>query len=116
MLTRIAFFTSNIISLPVLNFLNLNKDIKIVGLITTQDRRLGRGKKLRNNVFKQWSIKNSIPVLQIQKKLNKDINDWLIKLDVKLIFVMAFGYIVPNFLIQNIKLGIFNLHASLLPK
>jgi methionyl-tRNA formyltransferase len=113
---KIAFFGSNEIALPCLNaLLDSSESWEICGVLTQPDRRSGRGRKLRSNPIKKWSLQQGIPV-QDPDIPGKEQVDWLKDLGAELTLVMAYGHILKDELLEAAPCGCFNLHASLLPK
>ena len=113
---KIAFFGSDEIALPCLNALrDSSESWEICGVLTQPDRRSGRGRKLRSNPIKKWSLEQGIPV-QDPDIPGKEQVDWLKDLGAELTLVMAYGHILKDELLEAAPSGCFNLHASLLPK
>ena len=113
---KIAFFGSDEIALPCLNaLLDSSASWEICGVLTQPDRRSGRGRKLRSNPIKKWSIKQRIPVRDPDIPGKEEV-DWLKDLGAELTLVMAYGHILKDDLLEAAPCGCFNLHASLLPK
>ena len=113
---KLAFFGSDEISLPFLNFL---KDqcpfVKICALLTQPDRRSGRGRKLVQNSIKNWADINSIPCRSPEKPSDLEC-DWLREQKIDLILVMAYGHLLKKSFLSLASSGCFNFHASILPQ
>ena len=113
---KIAFFGSDEIDLQCLNALrDSSESWEICGVLTQPDRRSGRGRKLRSNPIKKWSLEQGIPV-QDPDIPGKEQVDWLKDLGAELTLVMAYVHILKDELLEAAPCGCFNLHASLLPK
>jgi len=87
----------------------------IVGVITTADKKAGRGKKLQESAVKKYAIKKQIPVLTPLNLKDPQFLDVLKKWNANLQVVVAFR-MLPAIVWQAPKYGTFNLHASLLPQ
>jgi methionyl-tRNA formyltransferase len=113
---KIAFFGSDEIALPCLNaLLDSSESWEICGVLTQPDRRSGRGRKLRSNPIKKWSLEQGIHVKDPEIPGKEEVN-WLKDLGAELTLVMAYGHILKDDLLEAVPCGCFNLHASLLPK
>ena len=89
-----------------------------VSLVVTQpDKPAGRGRKLTPPPVKVEAEKLKIPVLQPEKiKDNPELEKLLRKISPDLIVVVAYGKLLPPWLLTLPKYGAVNLHASLLPE
>ena len=90
------------------------KEYEICGVITSPDKKSGRGLKLKKSIVKVFSEENKLKIFQPEnlenKKFLKDIKE--LKADIGV--VVAFRKI-PKELWEIPNFGTFNLHASLLP-
>ncbi len=114
---KIAFFGSDTIALPLLNWLHeeAGREVQITAVFTQPDRRVGRGQKLRANDIKRWAEARNLPVFQ-PAHLNAEARQAYAEMATDLSLVMAYGHILRQDFIDTPKLGTVNLHASLLPK
>ncbi len=87
----------------------------IVGVITTADKKAGRGKKLHVSSVKQYALDNDIPVLTPLNLKDPEFLKELKAMKPDLQIVVAFRMLPAN-VWQLPPLGTFNLHASLLPQ
>jgi methionyl-tRNA formyltransferase len=89
-----------------------------VGLVVSQpDRAAGRGLVTTPTPVKQFALEHGIPVTQPEKiKNNTDFRAQLEALRPDAIVVVAYGRIVPQWMLDLPPLGNINVHASLLPK
>lgn len=90
-------------------------DIELVAVYTQPDRPRGRGKKVVPNEIKKWALERGLPVCQ-PEKMGKAERLEIEALAVDSILVMAYGHILSQKLIDTPRLGIWNLHTSILPK
>jgi methionyl-tRNA formyltransferase len=115
MKTRIAFFGSHKISLPLLEFL-LRSDIAQLSAIVSQpDRPSGRGLGIAQTEVSKFAERNSIPLLKPNVPDNATAS-WLKSIGCDLILVMAYGHILRENILAVPEKGIYNFHASILPK
>ena len=89
-----------------------------VELVLTQpDRASGRGLEPKFSAIKQAALELGLPVLQPEKIRNNDeLRERLIAIAPDAILVVAYGRIIPPWMLALPKHGNLNLHASLLPK
>lgn len=114
---RMIFMGSDPIALPGLEAVVQGKcgEIKLIAVYTQPDRPRGRGKKVVPNEIKVWAQDRGLDVRQPEKMTKAD--RLQIETDeVDSILVMAYGHILSQKLIDTPRLGIWNLHTSLLPK
>ena len=88
----------------------------IVGAVTQPDKPKGRGHKLMPPPVKVLAEENSIPVYQPEKLKNGELIPVLEELKPDIIAVVAYGKILPEYILDYPKHGCINMHASLLPK
>jgi methionyl-tRNA formyltransferase len=92
------------------------EDIKVSAVVTQPDRQSGRGQKLHAPPIKVLAETHNIPVLQpVKLSKSPDIIDHIRKLAPDLLIMVAFGQILKSELLAIPRIGVVNLHASLLP-
>ena len=89
---------------------------EIVGVITREDKPKGRGMKVLMTPVKECALTHNIPVFQPSTLKDDAIADILAELSPELIAVVAYGKILPKYILHFPKYGCINLHGSLLPK
>lgn len=87
-------------------------------LVATQpDRPSGRGMKLVAPPVKETALAEGLPVVQPEKiKNNLEFRAQLESLAPDIILIVAYGRIVPKWMLDLPRFGNINLHGSLLPK
>ena len=93
----------------------LESEHKVVAVITTPDRKSGRGKKLTPSPIKVFCEENDLPVLQPPNLKDPVLITQLRELAPDVMVVVAFR-MLPKEVWSIPPNGTFNLHASLLPK
>lgn len=88
----------------------------IVGAVTRTDKPKGRGHKLVPTEVKAAAEKLGIPVFQPETLKNGELLPVLEELKPKLIVVVAYGKILPKYVLEYPEYGCINMHASKLPK
>ena len=114
---RLVFLGSDPIALPTLEFLaGEGRELaEIVAVFTQPDRPHGRGQKLQSGPIKEWALARGLPVYQ-PERLGPDDSARVRELGADAALVMAFGQLLKDDFLGAPRLGVFNLHTSLLPK
>ena len=114
-LPKIAFFGTPEIAVFVLE--ELHKEGFTPSLIVTNpDRKQGRGLAVSAPPVKEWALQHNIEVFQPTSVSDKEALAPLLKQDWDIFIVVAYGAIMPLWLIEIPKHGTVNVHPSLLPK
>lgn len=87
-----------------------------MALVSQPDRPRGRGHKLQPTPTKLVAVAAGIPVLQPTRLKDDAFADALRALSLDLAVVAAYGRIIPDRVLEIPRLGMINIHASLLPK
>jgi methionyl-tRNA formyltransferase len=89
-----------------------------IALVVSQpDRRVGREQQLTAPPVKQAALAAGLPVTQPEKiRANEEFRGQLEAIAPDAIVVVAYGRIIPPWMLVLPRLGCINLHASLLPK
>ncbi len=89
---------------------------EIAAVVTQTDKPKGRGMKLTPSPVKAFAEEHGIPVYQPQTLKDGAFLPVLEELAPELIIVVAYGKILPHYVIEFPKYGCINAHGSLLPK
>ena len=109
---RIIFFGTPDFALKSLELINSHCDILCV--VTSQDKKSGRGLRIHQSEVKKFSIINNLLIKQPEDLKNIDFINQIKSMNADLFIVVAFRKI-PKEVYSIPKLGTINLHASLLP-
>jgi methionyl-tRNA formyltransferase len=112
---RIAFFGTPEFAVPTLAAL-LHSAHQVVLVVTQPDRPRGRGQRVSAGPVKQLAEARGLPVLQPDKLTRDPWEVELARFDIDLGVVAAYGKILPDWLLALPRLGLINVHASLLPR
>ncbi len=112
---NVLFMGTPDFSVPCLKAL-LNNNYEVCGVVTQPDKPKGRGHKLAPPPVKVCAIENNIPVYQPETLKDKALLPVLEDLKPDVIIVVAYGKILPEYILNYPKHGCINVHASLLPK
>ncbi|MPV86157.1 methionyl-tRNA formyltransferase [Ostreibacterium oceani] len=85
-------------------------------VLTQPDRSAGRGKKLSQSPVKTLAATHQIPVLQPEKFDGKAQQTLLALPSPDIFVVVAYGLLLPQWLLDWARCGAINVHASLLPR
>jgi methionyl-tRNA formyltransferase len=90
---------------------------EVAAVITQPDKPAGRGKHLHTPPVKLLALEHHISVHQPSKiKNNQDVRTIFETVSPDACVVVAYGKILPQWLLQMPRFGSINVHASLLPK
>ena len=112
---RVVFFGTPAFAVPTLEAL-LASPHKVVGVVTQPDRPRGRGQRVTDAPVKSRSLEAGIPVLQPVSLKPPEFLAELARLDADLGVVAAYGRILTEAVLAAPRLGMINVHASLLPR
>ena len=102
-------------STQILNALYNDKRFKITGVITNEDKPVGRKQLLTPSKVKEFALKHNIQVFHTNSNTER-YKEALKKFNPELIVCVAFGEILPDFFINYPKYKSINIHFSILPK
>ena len=94
----------------------LEKGYKIAGVVTQPDKPSGRGQTLTPSPVKQKAFEFHLPIYQPKSLKDDDAHALFEALAPQMIIVVAYGKILPSWLLELPQYGCINLHGSLLPK
>jgi methionyl-tRNA formyltransferase len=112
---RIAFFGTPQFAVPTLARLAGSRH-PLVGVVTQPDRPRGRGQKVSDAPVKALAVSRGLPVYQPARLRDPDVEATLRSWNLDLAVVAAYGKLIPDHLLTIPRLGMINVHASLLPK
>ena len=112
---RVVFFGTPAFAVPTLDALLASRHI-VVGLVTQPDRPRGRGQRTTDAPVKARAIDAALPILQPAALKDPAFLAALSALDADPGVVAAYGRILTDAVLAIPRLGLINVHASLLPK
>lgn len=89
---------------------------EIIGVVTQPDKPKGRGLSLTPPPVKVYATEKSIPVYQPVTLKDGAFAEDLAKLNPDMIVVVAYGKLLPKYVLEYPEYGCINIHGSLLPK
>ena len=112
---RIAFLGTPQFAVPTLQALLASRH-QVCGVVTQPDRPRGRGQQMSDSPVKALAVDRGLPLLQPERlkdpAVATTLRDWRPDLGV----VAAYGKLIPEDILSLPRLGMINVHASLLPK
>jgi methionyl-tRNA formyltransferase len=111
---RVVFFGTPGFAVPTLEAL-LRSRHQVVGVVTQPDRPRGRGQKVSDAPVKQVAVAAGLPVLQPDRLADAAFLDQFAALGADIGVVAAYGKILSERVLGVPRLGMVNVHASLLP-
>ncbi|MGE5243116.1 MAG: methionyl-tRNA formyltransferase [Betaproteobacteria bacterium] len=115
MVERVVFFGTPGFAVPTLDAL-LGSRYRVVAVVTQPDRPRGRGQKTTDAPVKARALAAGVPVFQPTDLRNPEFVARLADLQADLGVVAAYGRILPDAVLKTPRLGMINVHASLLPR
>ena len=112
---RIVYLGTPAFAVPPLDAL-LNSRHTVVAVVSQPDRPRGRGQQVQPTPTRQMAHAHRIPVLQPAKIRDEAFLNEMRRLQPDLGVVAAFGRILPDDLLAIPRLGMINVHASILPR
>ncbi|MDB2384799.1 methionyl-tRNA formyltransferase [Endozoicomonas sp.] len=89
---------------------------EVIAAYTQPDRPAGRGKKLKSSPVKALALQHDIPVHQPQSLKREEEQQLLASMNADLMVVVAYGLILPQAILDTLRLGCINVHGSILPR
>ena len=111
----VVFFGTPRFAVPTLQHV-LDSRHTVAGVVTQPDRPRGRGQKVSDAPVKALALEHHIPVFQPDRLKPREVAERLSAWRPDVAVVAAYGRIIPEHLLTVPRLGMINVHASLLPK
>ena len=111
---KVMFMGTPDIAVPCLEM--LNRDFEVCAVVTQTDKPKGRGHKMAYPPVKEKALQLCIDVFQPKTLKDCNFNEVLKKYNPDVIVVIAYGKILPKYVLDYPKYGCINVHASLLPR
>ena len=112
---RVAFFGTPGFAVPTLEHL-VRSSHPVVGVITQPDKPRGRGQQVSDGAVKSLAVALGLPVLQPARLAQDQFASQFASLNADIGVVAAYGKLLPDWLLATPRLGLINVHASLLPR
>jgi methionyl-tRNA formyltransferase len=112
---RVVFFGTPQFAVPSLERL-IESPHQVVGVVTQPDRPRGRGQKVTDAPVKTIALTRGLRVFQPVRLRDPEVTDTLSGWAPDLGVVAAYGKIIPESVLHLPRLGMINVHASLLPR
>jgi methionyl-tRNA formyltransferase len=111
----VVFFGTPAFAVPTLEALVSSRHA-VAAVVTQPDRPRGRGQKTTASPVKETAIAARIPVLQPESVKTPEFAREFAAMSADIAVVAAYGQILTQQLLDTPRLGMINVHASLLPR
>lgn len=111
---RIIFAGTPETAVPSLTAL-IESEHEVIAVLTRPDAKSGRGRTTSPSPVAEAAAQHGIPVLKYANLRDSEVRGVLTELEPDAIAVVAYGALVPSYLLALPKHGWINLHFSLLP-
>lgn len=88
----------------------------VLAVLTQPDRPAGRGRQPQASPVKQVALEYGVPVLQPETLRDAAVQAQITAFAPDLLIVVAYGLILPQAVLDIPRFGVWNVHASLLPR
>ena len=88
----------------------------VVGVFSQPDKQKGRGMKVQYCDVKRYALEKELAVYQPETLKDGAVQELLEELNPDIIVVVAYGKILPEYVLNFPKYGCINVHGSLLPE
>jgi methionyl-tRNA formyltransferase len=112
---RVVFFGTPSFAVPTFEALIASRH-RVVGVVTRPDRPRGRGQKTVDAPVKARAREAGVPLLQPSTLSDPSFIDALASLEADIGVVAAYGKILSERVLAVPRMGMLNVHASLLPR
>jgi methionyl-tRNA formyltransferase len=112
---RVVFLGTPEFAVPSLRAL-IDGSYQVSAVFTQPDRPSGRGQKPQPPPIKSLALAHRIPIYQPEKMRDGEHRPLIEELHPDFIVVVAYGQILPGWLLNAARIAPVNVHASLLPK
>lgn len=112
---KILFMGTPEFAVPFLSKL-IETSHTVVGVFTQPDRPVGRSQQIMAPPVKQLALKHHLPVFSPEKIRSEEVQHLVLQMEPEVIVVVAYGKILPGWMLEMPRYGAVNVHASLLPK
>lgn len=111
---RVAFMGTPDFAVPALRA--VHEKFEVVAVYSQEDKRVGRGQKVRETPVKAFALELGLPVFQPRRLACGEEMSRLRAMELDFLVVAAYGKILRRELLEMPRLGCINIHSSLLPR
>lgn len=112
---RLIFMGTPVFAAMILEKLLVSRKFDVAAVFCGPDRRVGRGMKMEFCDVKKIAIAHDIPVYQPATLKDGEAASKIQELDPDFLVVAAYGFLIPQEILDIPKKAAINVHASLLP-
>ena len=113
---NVIFMGTPDFAVPAFRELITSTEHNVVALFTQAPKAKGRGMKLTNSPIHNLAIEHDIPVFTPKTLKNEKSIELIKTIEADIIIVVAYGFIIPENILNAKRYGCLNIHPSKLPK
>ena len=110
---RIVFFGTPALAVPVLE--SLIKEFEVIGVVSQPDKPVGKGGQVTPSPVSQFALEQGLTLQRPAKLKEETFQNQFKLLEFDVAVVLAYGKILPQWILDTPKHGAINIHASILP-
>lgn len=111
---RVVFFGTPAFALPSLKLVHRHHEL--LAVVTQPDKPRGRHLRVAVSPVKEYALAHAVPVLQPENLKDAGFQAEMRRLAPDAAAVVAYGKIIPAWLLELARYGCINVHGSLLPR
>lgn len=112
---RVAFLGNSEFSATILDMLRKSSRHSVVCVVSSIDKKSGRGNKVIYSDVKKYALSNNLPFLQF-KSVSREGEEAIRRFMPDVLVTASFGQMLKENILNLAPYGVINVHASLLPK
>jgi len=112
---RVVFWGSDDISVPFLRMLAEDPRVVVAGVVSRSDKPKGRGLQARPTPVSSFALERALPLLR-PHRIDGEVREALRAWEPDLGVVVSYGALLPEEVLSAHRIGVINVHFSLLPK
>jgi methionyl-tRNA formyltransferase len=110
---RLAFFGTPAFSVPILESVYTKNSV--VAVVSQPDKPVGKGGHVTPSAVSAFALAHQLPLFTPTSLKDEEFKQQFLALSLDIAVVVAYGKILPQWILDTPKFGAINIHASLLP-
>ncbi len=113
---KIIFMGSPDFAVPTLESLLNSLDHQVVAIFTQDPKPRGRGLNIQYSSVHEIAIRHNIATYTPKTLRSEEVSRLIDSIEADVIVVVAYGFILPSYILKSKKYGCLNIHPSSLPR
>lgn len=113
---NVIFMGTPEFAVPALKYILESNDHKVVAVFSQKPKAQGRGMKIIESPVHRLARSYNIPVYTPSNLKNQEVVNLIKSIEADIVIVAAYGFVIPQTLLEEKKYGCLNIHPSSLPK